>query len=304
MIRAVNKQMAKFMRRRPILLLVLAGSFFTLFYIIATRESIQFEGSEILERLSTPQFAMPLDTKTKERRAAVVRTFQHAWGGYKAFAWGEDELLPLSKKGTKRFLLGGLIADVLDTMHLMGLKEEIAQALHPHLPPPPHPASLTHAVCLQARQWLTTLEVEKAVDVSLFETTIRILGGFLSAYHLTHDPLYKEKASALAERLLPAFESKPFPYPTVNLQTGRGRADRLSLSEPTSLQLEFRAAAHLLGRPALREGVDRVMDAVRVMSKMDGLMPLTGLDGGLNGRIGEGIAPGVTPSWGDGYEGG
>jgi len=62
-------------------------------------------------------------------RDAVVRTFHHAWGGYKAFAWGEDELLPLSKKGTHRFGLGGMIADNLDVMHLMGLKEELKQVL-------------------------------------------------------------------------------------------------------------------------------------------------------------------------------
>ena len=87
---------------------------------------------------------------------------------------------------------------------------------------------------------------------------------------------------------MPAFSAKPFPYPTVNLKTGRGRADRLSLSEPTSLQLEFRSAAWLLGRPQLREGVDGVMDAVRDLPKLQGLLPLTGLDGGLNGRIGLG----------------
>lgn len=140
----------------------------------------------------------------------------------------------------------------------------------------------------QARQWLKGLDVNKDIAVSLFETTIRILGGFLSAYYLTHDALYKQKASELAERLVPAFSAKPFPYPSINLKTGRGSADRLSLSEPTSLQLEFRSVAWLLGRPQLREGVDRVMDRVRDMPKLAGLMPLTGLDGGLNGRIGLG----------------
>ena len=35
--------------------------------------------------------------------------------------------------------------------------------------------------------------------------------------------------------------------------------DRQSLSEPTSLQLEFRTIAALTGRPELRAGVDKVL---------------------------------------------
>lgn len=128
--RVLNKALVKFIRRhgRTTASMFLAGSLFIIMYVISTRESLDLEGTETLERITTPQFKMPLDSKTKKRREAVVRTFQHAWGGYKAFAWGEDELLPLSKKGTKRFMLGGMIADVIDTMHLMGLKEEISQA--------------------------------------------------------------------------------------------------------------------------------------------------------------------------------
>ena len=130
MLKAMNKPLAKFVRRqgRVVTFLFLLASVFIILYVISTRESLDLEGSETLEQLTTPQYRSPLDSKTKQRREAVIRTFQHAWGGYKAFAWGEDELLPLSKKGTKRFLLGGMIADVLDTMILMGLKEEIAQA--------------------------------------------------------------------------------------------------------------------------------------------------------------------------------
>ena len=59
-------------------------------------------------------------------------------------------------------------------------------------------------------------------DVNLFETTIRVLGGLLSAYHLSDgDPLYRDKAEQLAERLLPAFDSASgIPFSDVNLGTG------------------------------------------------------------------------------------
>lgn len=41
--------------------------------------------------------------------------------------------------------------------------------------------------------------------MSLFETTIRIVGGFLSAYDLTGDALFLEKAQEIVERGLPYF---------------------------------------------------------------------------------------------------
>lgn len=47
----------------------------------------------------------------------------------------------------------------------------------------------------EARNWVEKeLSFNKNVDVNLFETTIRVLGGLLSAYHLTGDQLFLEKA--------------------------------------------------------------------------------------------------------------
>lgn len=47
----------------------------------------------------------------------------------------------------------------------------------------------------EARRWVATeLSFNKNVDVNLFESTIRILGGLLSTYHLTGDPLFLSKA--------------------------------------------------------------------------------------------------------------
>lgn len=47
----------------------------------------------------------------------------------------------------------------------------------------------------EARRWVATeLSFNRSVDVNLFESTIRILGGLLSTYHLTGDPLFLSKA--------------------------------------------------------------------------------------------------------------
>lgn len=54
---------------------------------------------------------------------AVREAFRHAWKGYKDFAWGHDELRPLSKSYSEWFGLGLTLIDSLDTMWIMGLKE-------------------------------------------------------------------------------------------------------------------------------------------------------------------------------------
>lgn len=47
----------------------------------------------------------------------------------------------------------------------------------------------------EARKWAETeLSFSKNVDVNLFESTIRILGGLLSTYHLSGDTLFLDKA--------------------------------------------------------------------------------------------------------------
>lgn len=47
----------------------------------------------------------------------------------------------------------------------------------------------------EARRWVSEkLQFQKDVDVNLFESTIRILGGLLSAYHLSGDALFLQKA--------------------------------------------------------------------------------------------------------------
>ena len=47
----------------------------------------------------------------------------------------------------------------------------------------------------QGREFIENdLTFDKSTDVNLFEITIRVLGGLLSAYALTGDTLYKHKA--------------------------------------------------------------------------------------------------------------
>lgn len=121
---------------------------------------------------------LPLD-KQSQRQKKVVEAFRHAWEGYKKYAWGHDELRPISRLHSEWFGIGLTIIDSLDTMLLMNLREEFQQA----------------------REWVAnSLTFEKNVDVNLFETTIRVLGGLLSAYHLSRDDLFLRKAVSSNEK--------------------------------------------------------------------------------------------------------
>uniref|UniRef100_A0A8C4QBL1 alpha-1,2-Mannosidase n=1 Tax=Eptatretus burgeri TaxID=7764 RepID=A0A8C4QBL1_EPTBU len=108
-----------------------------------------------------------------QRQQAVVEAFRHAWLGYRHFAWGRDELRPVSQGYKEWFGLGLTLVDALDTMWIMGLQEEFEEA----------------------RKWVASeLNFNKNIDVNLFECTIRILGGLLSTFHLTGDKLFLDKA--------------------------------------------------------------------------------------------------------------
>lgn len=116
----------------------------------------------------------PLKMGHNERQEAVVNAFKHAWMGYTKYAWGSDELLPITKRGTNSYGMGMTIIDSLDTMWLMGLTEEFKKA----------------------RDWVANkLDiVGNRRRVSLFETNIRVLGGLLAAYHLSNDEIFLQKA--------------------------------------------------------------------------------------------------------------
>lgn len=64
-----------------------------------------------------------INNELTDRQKAVVSAFKHAWTGYRKWAWGHDNLRPISKKPSNWFKLGLSIVDSIDTMYIMGLKE-------------------------------------------------------------------------------------------------------------------------------------------------------------------------------------
>ena len=52
-----------------------------------------------------------------------MAAFRHSWQAYRQYAWGHDELLPITKSYTEWFGVGLTLIDSLDTMYIMGLDE-------------------------------------------------------------------------------------------------------------------------------------------------------------------------------------
>lgn len=212
-------------------------------------------------------------SKWEARQQRVKNAFIHAWSGYKKYAMGYDELMPLSHRGIDG--LGGLgatVVDALDTAMIMGADEVVSEA----------------------GSWIESQlphRIDQKGQVNLFETTIRVLGGLLSAYHLsggqtgsttTKGPkpdVYLDIAKKLADRLLIAFTSSPTPIPFSDVvlrdKSSHPAPDGLSsTSEVSTLQLEFNYLSEISGDPKYSTKAMRVLEHMKTLPKVEGLVPI------------------------------
>lgn len=205
------------------------------------------------------------DPTARDKRNKVKEMMIHAWSNYKLYAWGKNELRPLSKRGHSNsifgsFDLGATIVDGLDTLYLMGLHKEFDEG----------------------RDWVErkfTLENVDA-DLSVFETNIRFVGGFLTCYAFTGDRLFLEKAKYVADKLLPAFQTPTgIPYALVNVRNGVSKnygwasGGSSILSEFGTLHLEFSYLSDITGDAVYRDRVQTIRAVLKDIEKPKGLYP-------------------------------
>ncbi|KAF7253102.1 hypothetical protein EG68_07860, partial [Paragonimus skrjabini miyazakii] len=114
--------------------------------------------------------------------------------------------------------------------------------------------------------------------VSVFEFTIRHLGGLLTAYTFTLDKVFLDKAVELAQRLLPAFNTQTgIPMSLINLKTGACRMFVWSrkkcaiLAEAGTLHMEFKYLSELTGDPVYAEKVDKIRKVIYSMDRPKGM---------------------------------
>lgn len=201
-----------------------------------------------------------IDPVNNERREKVKGAMLHAWNSYVKYAWGMDELQPQSKNGINSFGgLGATLVDSLDTLYIMGLKDEFQKA----------------------RDWVAeSLDFDKDYDASVFETTIRVVGGLLSAYDLSGDKVFLDKAKDIADRLLPAWDTTSgIPYNRINLAHGRAHnpgwtnGDSI-LADSGTEQLEFIALSQRTGDPKYQQKAENVITQLQKIYPNDGLLPI------------------------------
>ncbi|KAL7942763.1 glycoside hydrolase family 47 protein [Trichoderma barbatum] len=207
----------------------------------------------------------PEARKTRQdRQLAVKDVFAKCWASYKERAWTADELAPVS--GGKKNPFGGWAAtlvDSLDTLWIMDMKPEFESAV-----------AAAHAIDFTK----TALD-----EVNVFETNIRYLGGFLSAYDLSGDSRLLGKAVEVGEMLYKAFDT-PNRMPITRWDIHAAMAGKkqeapsgVLVAEIGSLSMEFTRLSMITRDPKWFDAVQRIMDGMAAQQNstaLPGLWPL------------------------------
>ena len=199
------------------------------------------------------------DELARSRRYHVKNAMKHAWENYENYAFGNDEIRPKSLETSDTW--GGLgitLVDALDTLWLMDMKEEF----------------------YRARDWCRDkLSHNKNHAVSVFETTIRSLGGLLSAYDWSHDQVFLDQAKDLGARLFKSFDNPTgIPWGRVNLMTGQVSnlqwlPRKAILAEFGTLQIEFRTLSRWARIPEYKTKSEEIFDILHKLRPDHGLYP-------------------------------
>jgi mannosyl-oligosaccharide alpha-1,2-mannosidase len=207
-----------------------------------------------------------LQRERRERRRVSVRNeFKRSWDSYRTYAWTKDELKPITGTSDKSFGgWGATLVDSLDTLWIMGMKDEFFEAVK--------------AVAL------IDFGESEVKSVSVFETTIRYLGGLISAYDLSHQPVLLEKAVQLGEMLYRAFDTENhMPLNWLNLERAK-LPRRVAMKAESSicfacvgsLTMEFTRLAQITSEPKYYDIVARIsalLDEKQGTTKIPGLFP-------------------------------
>ena len=212
-------------------------------------EEVQDEHEEENEEEEEVNDHVPTREEQKDAQERVKAMFYHSYDAYMEHAFPAAELRPLSCSGGKFDLVKipmVTLIDSLDSLVVLGNYTEFRRAVG--------------LITTQLHDF------DLDVPVSLFETTIRVLGGLLSAHLMAvdgslgiyadvpADEAYRghllQLSIDLGQRLLPAFGTDTgIPYGTVNLRYGvpKGETEIASTAGAGSLSVEFEVLSRLSG---------------------------------------------------------
>ncbi|KAK5945778.1 hypothetical protein PMZ80_002986 [Knufia obscura] len=173
------------------------------------------------------------------RRAEIKRAMQKSWNSYREFAWMRDELTPLTGTGKDTFSgWAATLVDALDTLWIMGMKEEFHEAA----------------------QAAVTLDWDVTQD-----TACNI-----------KEPALLAKAVELGDMLYAGFDTpNHMPAPWLDFEKAKtGRLvpdDHQAAASAASLSMEFTRLAQLTGDNKYYDAVARVTDKLFESQNITGL---------------------------------
>ncbi|PPQ89224.1 hypothetical protein CVT25_001303 [Psilocybe cyanescens] len=182
-----------------------------------------FAGAALGAPVQNPFIILP--PSARAHRDAVQTIFTESYAAYKKFAFGHDDLSPLSQSFSDgRNGWGATIVDAMSTMHIMGLNDLFSEAVN-----------FSSKIDFSKSQTSDT--------VSIFETTIRYLGGLLSAFELSNQqfPILLEKAKEVGDKLTFGWVGdNDIPFGFLDFSTNTPNIGSTSnIAEAGTLSLEF-----------------------------------------------------------------
>ncbi|KAL0570076.1 hypothetical protein V5O48_011883, partial [Marasmius crinis-equi] len=236
-------------------------------------------------------------------RDAVKDIFERSYNAYKKFAFGHDDLMPLTGGfNDGRNGWGASMVDAMSTMSIMGLDDFFNEAV----------------------LFAGTIDFSKSQTndtVSVFETTIRYLGGLLSAYELSgkQHSILLEKAKEVADKMafawtgsvrsilapketqtlirLPTpFQNQSVPFGHLNFASNQPVVGTSNIAEAGTLDLEWATLTKYTGNATYER---LTVDSVRTIATNPAPLPALAPQG-INPTNGKSIGNLIT--WGGGSD--
>ncbi|TFK73469.1 glycoside hydrolase family 47 protein [Pluteus cervinus] len=224
---------------------------------------------------------LSLPDSAAANKQAVVDIFTKSYEAYRSAAFGHDDLAPISNTSVdSRNGWGASIVDALSTMHVMGLNDYFTEGVN-----------FASKIDFSNSQTPST--------VSVFETTIRYLGGLLSAYELSGEqyPALLTKAQQLADKLAWAWVgTNDVPYGFLDFSSNTPSVSSSNIAEAGTLALEWGTLSQHTGNSTYQNLAAKSLKHIANLGS-----PLPGLAAqGIDPTSGQPVGSYVT--WGGGSD--
>ncbi|KAJ3971083.1 glycoside hydrolase family 47 protein [Lentinula raphanica] len=221
--------------------------------ILCTACTVSYAGP-----VQVPNLQLPPSAAANQQ--AVKDIFLQSYAAYSKFAFGHDSLLPVSKGFVDdRNGWGASIADAMGTMLLMDLTDLFDQAL-------------------DFMSKVDFRESNTPSSVSLFETTIRYVGGMLSAFELSgkQHQILVQQAQQIVDKMVFSFvkPNQTIPFGEIFFSNNTPIVAVNNVAEAGTLDLEWSRLTLYTGNPLytkLSEGSVRTI--ANLPSPFPGLPP-------------------------------